>query len=156
MKPDLVDYGEGYLSFKRKPTFDEAKDVMTFIDFEEENLAWHHGDLLNAIDDYFGEEASQLVGPKLARKATTRKHVAGKFKPPQRIHTLSFSHHQEVAPIKNIEMRQELLNLADDNGWNVTQLRDEKNRRLGKIPKAKTVECPGCHLVFDPKKIEGE
>ena len=145
----IVEYAETFLRFRRIPTLVEAAQVMSFIEFEEENLAWHHGDFLNAVFSYFGEASSQLTGEKLARKATTRRNVSEKFKVDQRFPSLTFSHHQEVVSISDINLRQELLQLAADNDWTVSELREQKNKMLGRKPKPKIAKCPGCGPEFE-------
>ncbi len=74
------------------------------------------------------------------------------------MHTRTFSHHEAVLIVDNIQERLEWLQRSLDNDWTVAQLREAIRPSLdgmgggGDPPEPKTVKCPECGAVFKPDK----
>ena len=74
------------------------------------------------------------------------------------IHLLTFSHHEAVLIVDDIDKRLEWLQKAVDQGWTVADLRDQIRPSLDGLggdadpPEPKTVKCPECGAVFKPDK----
>jgi N6-adenosine-specific RNA methylase IME4 len=109
-----------------KPTLDEWRAAMQFIDRASSASMWWHGDMLNFGYASYGELASQEDGDgRYSQKSLySAKYVAESVPFAIRMANLSFGHHQVVAGLPVDEQVEWLAKAADDN-LSVSALRRE-------------------------------
>lgn len=111
--------------------------------------AWALGDLLVFADDHggWGEAASQYLDLTEKSFSTLQKaiYLARQYPPAERLPGLSWSHHAEVAAIKDPDERTALLLRARDEGWSREHLRAYRTETRGTIGKPRPAQtCPAC------------
>lgn len=84
-----------------QPTIEEWRTAMQFIDRAASASMWWHGDMLRYGEATYGELASQDDGDEKYDYKTLRnaKYVAENVPMSRRRDTLSFGHHEVVAPL---------------------------------------------------------
>lgn len=109
---------------KGKPTIDEWRQAMQFIDRCASASMWWHGDMLNFGYASYGELASQEDGDgKYAQSSLYQaKWVASQVPISTRVESLSFKHHEVIASLPNSEQKQWLKKAAAEE-MSVSELR---------------------------------
>lgn len=113
------------ISFKRDVTKDEWQKVFDACRHIEGCVQFWIGDLLKYREQKWGMY-NDVIEDSGYEKGTLKviKSVCENVKPLIRINTLSFAHHQQVAPLVP-EQQKEWLNKASENKWSVRELKDE-------------------------------
>jgi N6-adenosine-specific RNA methylase IME4 len=116
-----------------KPSFEEWEQALAFARRCECAVLWWVGDLLNYGEANYGETyAAAMEETGLAYQTVANaKTVAGKVGLSRRRESLSFSHHQEVAPLSP-DQQERWLDTAEDEGLTLAEfrkrIRQEKRR----------------------------
>lgn len=107
-------------------TFEECQDADEKLNKIEGSVQWWRGDLLNFAEQKYGQMYSQFLDEDKRNYSTLRiqKWVASKFELLRRRNNLSWSHHYEVADLEP-EEQDELLDRAEDEGWNRNKMRKQ-------------------------------
>lgn len=107
-----------------KPTLEEWRAAMQFIDRAASASMWWHGDMLNYGYATYGELASQEDGDgKYSHKSLYQaKWVAAQIPISRRLETLSFGHHDVVAGLSP-EYQTHWLDKASNDELSVSALR---------------------------------
>lgn len=86
---------------------------------------WWIGDLLLFGERRYGHEYAQVLGDaRISERQSSRyRYVAERVRPSRRRENLSFSHHEEVAPLEPPQQRT-LLARAEKEGWSHRELRE--------------------------------
>jgi len=129
--------------------FDDWQRLGTTLKDIEKSVQWWIGDWLNFGERRYGETYAQAVDATDYEAGTLRnaKWVASKVEMSRRRDNLSFSHHQEVAPLEPGE-QDEWLDKALGGAWKRSELRKEM-----KLYEAGPVVIPDGQyrtLVIDP------
>ena len=137
----MVKYQELGLSINRQLSWDEADAVQYVLTRYTKNLSWYWGDYLNYIEKVWPETYSQLIPEDIGNSKTLAnwKWVASRIPITGRWKGLSFSHHAEVAKLDESD-RNEILGMAIQENWTITQMREAI--RGPREKKAK--KCPSC------------
>ena len=107
-------------------TYDQWESIGQAFQPLSEAIKWWRGDWLAYGEHRFGERYSQGVTEATgATYDTLRKEawVATRVPFGIRIHTLTWSHHEVVAPINGLDAQTHWLNEAVKHGWSVRALR---------------------------------
>lgn len=133
------------VEFLRAPTYEEWANAFSLVKRCEGAVAWWTGDMINAGDNMFGEQASQEFEKETLRKFAW---VSEKVTPAVRRRTLSFTHHEKVARLEPREQKH-WLQRAETEGWSAKELAkkikgaDVEQEDDGKEP------CPICGRMWD-------
>jgi hypothetical protein len=104
-----------------------------------DSARWWLGDLLVFGEARYGEEYAQaLHASRLSERQLNRyRYVCQQIARSRRRENLSFSHHEEVAPLEPTEQNA-LLRRAEEQGLSVAELREVvRDRRAAKGPRPK-------------------
>lgn len=118
-------------------TYEQYEAVGKALGEVHEVLCWAVGDWINAGEDLFKEEHSQAwESLDLSEEQRTQySRVARRFKPEERVMSLTFSHHRVVAVMKDERARADLLKRAADARWTVRELEAaKKDAPIGELP----------------------
>jgi len=133
------------LMFTGPLTFEQYTNIGVQLFRLREGLPWLLGDWLVYGERVFGEEAAQAIADTYSLQTLQNyAWVARAIPAKERRHGVSFSHHSEVAKYEK-EIRETWLDMTEQNGWNVAELRvairdwKEAAEQLSS-PEAK--ECP--------------
>lgn len=108
-----------------KPKLDDWKGPLQFAIWCQRAGPWWIGDLLNAGEDVFGEEFSQLCEGSLSTEMMNRyASVARRVPIGNRVAGLSWSAHAAVARLPEDKQRR-MLRDAAKQGWTSDELRDK-------------------------------
>ena len=111
-----------------RPALAEWKGPLQFALWCQRASPWWIGDMINAGEDYFGEEFSQVCEGTLSTEMLSRYASVARRVPPENRHpNLSWSAHAAVARLAHREQRR-LLKLAEKHGWNSDELRRQARR----------------------------
>lgn len=98
------------------------------------SLQWMIGDWLVYGDNHqWGETIDRLAKEYNREKSTIYVYKSVAANVLIRIKTLTFGHHQLVAPLP-VEEQARWLNEADTNGWSIARLREAINKSSGRLP----------------------
>tara|TARA_R110000824_G_C15094258_1_gene665646 strand:+ start:108 stop:671 length:564 start_codon:yes stop_codon:yes gene_type:complete len=107
---------------------------------------WALGDLISYGESRndWGEMYTQALDltQKSYSTLTNAVYVSNAYPPEERVDGLSWSHHREIASLKNLDERRTLLTQAVDEGWSREQLRDAAKGSRASAKKVTT--CPKC------------
>jgi hypothetical protein len=107
---------------------------------------WALGDLLvyGENRNEWGETYTQALDltQKSYSTLTNAVYVSNAYPPEERVDGLSWSHHREIASVKNPDERRALLTQAANEGWSREQLRDAA--KGARAPAKKVTTCPKC------------
>ena len=107
---------------------------------------WALGDLLvyGENRNEWGETYTQALDltQKSYSTLTNAVYVSNAYPPEERVDGLSWSHHREIASVKNPDERRALLTQAANEGWSREQLRDAA--KGARAPGKKVTTCPKC------------
>lgn len=107
---------------------------------------WALGDLLvyGESRNEWGETYTQALDltQKSYSTLTNAVYVSNAYPPEERVDGLSWSHHREIASVKNPDERRALLTQAANEGWSREQLRDAA--KGARAPGKKVTTCPQC------------
>jgi N6-adenosine-specific RNA methylase IME4 len=115
-----------------KPSIEDWRSAVQFIDRAASASMWWHGDMLNFGHATYGELASQEDGDGKYERASLMqaKWVAAQLPFSMRIEKLSFTHHALIASLPPAQQKKWLAK-ADRDGLSVADLRKElRNDRL--------------------------
>lgn len=149
---DIVRYQEGRLEMAIKPTWEQAQYAVTHLDKIGRNVNWWLGDLLNHLEDVFGEEWAQLI-PDIGWEEKTLmnfKWVAKAVHPDVRELQLPWGTHAIIAKL-DPESQAMWLERALTGGWTGRQLAKEmKGPPKEPEPKHRKLKicCPECECNF--------
>jgi N6-adenosine-specific RNA methylase IME4 len=117
-----------------KPTFDEWRGAMQFIDRAATGVMWWHGDMLNFGYATYGEMASQEEGDGRYSQQTlyAAKKVSDRVPIGIRIPNLAWEHHHIVAYLDHDQQRH-WLQKADKENWSVARLRKETQDEKARV-----------------------
>lgn len=135
-----------------KPTLEEWRAAMQFIDRAASASMWWHGDMLNFGYATYGELASQedTEGGYSTQSLYQAKYVAEKVPVCRRIQTLSWEHHHTVASLTPLE-QEYWLGIASKQALPISELRKEiRNERLQIAAKQELPEGKFRVLYADP------
>jgi len=122
-----------------KPTIDEWIEAGEKLKLVEGSIQWWLGDWLNYGESAYGEMYSQALDATDYEYGSLRnaKYVANRIEMSRRRDNLSFSHHQEVAPLELNEQNM-FLNRAEKEHWSQKDLRnaikEEKQKDIIALP----------------------
>lgn len=125
------------VNFLSRPTLEEWGNVMEFVERADNAVQWWVGDLINAGENMFGEEASQWFSDATWRRWAW---VCEKVQPALRRADLSFTHHEVIARLEPREQKHWLAQAAQ-HGWSVSELRKQLK---GEEPPDDSETCPAC------------
>ena len=107
---------------------------------------WALGDLIAYGErrNEWGEMYTQALDltQKSYSTLTNAVYVSNAYPPEERVDGLSWSHHREIASVKNPDERRALLTQAANEGWSREQLRDAA--KGARAPAKKVTTCPKC------------
>ena len=116
-----------------KPELEVWKGPLQFAFWCQRAGPWWIGDMLNAGEDRFGETFSQLGEGGVSTEMLSRYAAVARRVPIEnRLPGLSWSAHAMVARLP-IEQQRPVLERAEREGWDTTQIRDHV-RELLKAP----------------------
>ena len=155
-----------------RPGVDDYRAACVRVGRRRNVASWHAGDLMvygEARGDWNDTRDQAVEGMNISpdrRMAICR--LVEAFPPDSALaegsptlrgfmHLLTFSHHEAVLIVDDIDKRLEWLQKAVDQGWTVGELREHLRPTLdglggGDPPEPKTVKCPECGAVFKPEK----
>ena len=102
---------------------------------EKSTGLWILGDWYAFGEDLFGELAPQAVEEYASSSIRTAVWVCRRIQPSRRISTLPFAAHQWAANLGTEEGADTVLQMAQEEGWTVSRVREEVTRLLGKPKK---------------------
>jgi hypothetical protein len=134
------------LVIKGKPPMESFAEFGEILRTFERTLAFVIGDWINALEDRFGEEASQLLDASGWTLSTIKTYAwtAKKVAPENRFidEGLSYAHHQAVGALEPNEQKHWLKKaLNDGEPWSVSKLRAAISTHNNKQRWLVTVEC---------------
>lgn len=96
---DAVTLSGNRVSFKKSATLEDGRLAGIEIQQQTRSNLWHLGDWVLAMQERFGEEASQYVSAEHFTEAHLKRAtwVCDKIEPARRVAQLSFEHHAAVA-----------------------------------------------------------
>lgn len=139
------------LIFNNGASFEEWLDIGDKLRAVEGALQWWIGDWMNYGEKHYGETYAQAIEATGYEYNTlaNQKYVAERFEFPRRRGNLPWSHHAEVAYLSPA-VADELLEQAEDQGWNRATLRGKvrmKNKELAAANGEQSLD--NCVLVGD-------
>jgi len=112
-------------------SFEQWEAIAAPLSAIESGYMWWIGDWWHYGEHAYGKRAAQAVDSERFAFQTFADAgwVAGKIETSRRREVLSWSHHKEVAGRETKAEQDELLDLAEQNGWTRAELRQEVRRR---------------------------
>jgi len=136
-KQTVAEYQKDSLSFNRVPTWEEAEIVVNSLMRMDAAVNWWIGDAILFLEACFTEDYTQLFPEGYAAKSLANmRWVASRIQPSRRREPLSWSHHEAVASLDE-QLQDELLQMAEEEGWTVKQIREAARAAQGKLPAPK-------------------
>jgi N6-adenosine-specific RNA methylase IME4 len=144
------------------PTFEQWEQAVQITIAAHERTHWMLGDLWLYGDRRYGERASQVLDPKSFAYGTLSNDawIARKVESSRRRESLSFAHHQVVAPLEP-EQQDLFLDLAEEKELTREELRDEirawkqrvADEKAGPLPDSITGQAR-CIVIDPPWPVE--
>lgn len=149
-----VEFTDAGLAFAKDTPYPVWEAVFGQLKEAEKHIRWWLGDALNFAENHYGNKYTQALEDTDYSYDTLSKsaQVANAFEIGRRRPILSFAHHQAVKSLERDE-QDEVLGLAEDNGWNLAKTREEVKERKtmpanptrGGAQVVKAVRCPHCN-----------
>jgi hypothetical protein len=137
-----------------EPSFEQWQEAGKFIFFVEAANRWWIGDWWNYGEHNYGEAAAAALEDSVDYgKLRNDKWVASRIEMSRRRDNVSFSHHQEVAPLEP-EDQDRFLSLVEKESWTLDELRkqikvwkqDLAETKAGPLPMANSGASLSIHL----------
>jgi hypothetical protein len=105
------------------------------------------GDAINHGEDIYGEEHFQLFDHIEAEEGTLRNYawVTRQIPPSMRREGVTWTHHRELASVKDLDLQLELLDRIETEGMTTRQVQEAKNAWQQSAQELETATCPSCH-----------
>lgn len=141
----------GWVPPRRRLAFEDYEALLENEMLHQKASPFILGDILNYGERVYGEKYAQAVDVWMLRYGTLANYayVCDRIEISRRRENLSFSHHQETAPLENLE-QDALLSLAEKHGWNSktmrVKVREWRDKRIqiidGEIVRKDETESP--------------
>jgi hypothetical protein len=113
------------VTIQGKPALPDWQGPLQFALWCQRASPWWIGDMINRVEDLYGEEFGEVCGDTLSTEMVSRYASVARRVPAQNRHpALSWSAHAAVARLPLADQRR-MLTAAERHGWNSDQLRKQ-------------------------------